>query len=121
MCNPLYLLGLLNSRVVSYHLRIVCPPKLGGYTRFNASNVTDTPIPTINFNDPADKKLHDDMVTLVERMLDLHKRVAAAKTGQEKTVLQRQIEGTDKQIDKLVYELYGLNDEEIAIVEGTTR
>jgi hypothetical protein len=47
--------------------------------------------------------------------------VAAAKTGQEKTVLQRQIEGTDRQIDKLVYELYGLTDDEIAIVEAATK
>jgi len=34
-----------------------------------------------------------------------------------KTVLQRQIDATDRQIDNLVYELYGLTDEEIKIVE----
>jgi type II restriction/modification system DNA methylase subunit YeeA len=33
-------------------------------------------------------------------------------------VLQRQIEAADKQIDELVYELYELTDEEIAVVEG---
>jgi len=33
-------------------------------------------------------------------------------------LLQRQIEATDKQIDRLVYELYGLTEEEIGIVEG---
>jgi hypothetical protein len=32
--------------------------------------------------------------------------------------LQRQIEATDRQIDRLVYGLYGLTAEEIAIVEG---
>ena len=31
---------------------------------------------------------------------------------------QRQIEATDEDIDALVYELYGLTEEEIAIVEG---
>jgi hypothetical protein len=36
----------------------------------------------------------------------------------DKTPLQRQITATDHQIDKLVYELYGLSDDEIAIVEG---
>ena len=35
-------------------------------------------------------------------------------------MLQRQIEATDRQIDRLVYELYGLSDEEIAIVEEAT-
>ena len=61
------------------------------------------------------------MVALVERMLDLHRRVAKTKTGHEKTLLQRQIEATDKQIDALVYELYGLSEEEVAIVEDAAR
>ena len=54
-------------------------------------------------------------------MLGLHKSLAAAKTDHDKTLLQRQITATDHQIDKLVYELYGLSDDEIAIVEGTER
>jgi hypothetical protein len=38
----------------------------------------------------------------------------------ERTVVQRQIEPTDREIDRLVYELYGLTDDEIAIVEQAT-
>jgi len=41
----------------------------------------------------------------------------AEKTPDEKTRLQHQIDATDKQIDQLVYELYGLTEEEIRIVE----
>jgi hypothetical protein len=58
------------------------------------------------------------MVPLVEKMLDLHQQLAAAKMPQAKTMLQRQVEATDRQIDNLVYALYGLSDEEIKIVEG---
>jgi predicted nucleic acid-binding Zn-ribbon protein len=58
------------------------------------------------------------MVALVERMLSLHKKLAAANTNHEKTNLQRQIEATDHQIDRLVYELYELTEEEIKLVEG---
>ncbi|MBN1889609.1 MAG: hypothetical protein JW850_16555 [Thermoflexales bacterium] len=76
------------------------------------------PIHPIDFSSPADVARHDQMVQLVERMLDLHKRLAAAQSPHDKTQLQRQIEATDKQIDALVYELYGLTDEEIRIVEG---
>jgi len=57
------------------------------------------------------------MVELVERMLDLHKRLAAAQTPHDKELLQRQINATDQQIDRLVYELYELTEEEIGIVE----
>ncbi len=53
-------------------------------------------------------------------MLKLHKSLAGAKTPNEKDALQRQIAATDGQIDALVYELYGLTDEEIKIVEETT-
>jgi len=52
------------------------------------------------------------MVELVEGMLKLHKRLGEVKTEHQKTVLQRQIEATDRQIDRLVYELYDLTEEE---------
>jgi hypothetical protein len=58
------------------------------------------------------------MVELVDRMLSLHKQLSSAKTSHDKTFIQRQIDATDEQIDQLVYELYGLTDEEIKIVEG---
>ena len=76
------------------------------------------PIRTINFSDPVDKARHDRMVTLVTQMLDLNKKLQDARLEQERTMLSRQIEATDAAIDKLVYELYGLTEEEIAIVEG---
>jgi hypothetical protein len=37
----------------------------------------------------------------------------AARNPNEKTRIQRQIDSTDEQIDKLVYELYGLTAEEV--------
>ena len=42
------------------------------------------------------------------------------KAAHERTALARQIEATDREIDALVYELYGLTDEEIRIVEEAT-
>jgi fido (protein-threonine AMPylation protein) len=60
------------------------------------------------------------MVALVEQMQELHTQFNAAKRPDKKTLLQRQIDATDKQIDQLVYELYGLTEEEIRVVEGTT-
>ena len=48
------------------------------------------------------------------------KRLLEADTSREKRVSQPPIEATDRQIDRLVYELYGLTEEEIAIVEEAT-
>lgn len=74
-------------------------------------------IRAINFSDATDKARHDRMVGLVEGMLEMHKDLAETKTEHEREVIQRQIDATDKEIDKLVYELYGLTEEEIGIVE----
>jgi type II restriction/modification system DNA methylase subunit YeeA len=57
------------------------------------------------------------MVELVERMLALHQQLAAVKLEHEQTARKRQIAAADRQIDHLVYELYGLSEEEIKIVE----
>jgi hypothetical protein len=113
-----YFLGLVNSTLLTYHLRMVCPPKLGGYTRFNATNISDLPIRRIDFTSAADKARHDRMVELVERMLSLHRQLPSAKTPHDRTRLERLIAATDDEIDRLVYDLYGLTAEEIKIVEG---
>ena len=44
--------------------------------------------------------------------------MSAAQTPNDQMLLQRQIDATDREIDRLVYDLYGLTDEEIKIVEG---
>ena len=53
-------------------------------------------------------------------MLELNRKLQAARVPDEKVMIQRQIDATDRQIDMLVYELYGLTDAEIAIVEDAT-
>jgi DNA-binding protein H-NS len=78
------------------------------------------PIRIVNFSDKSEKAAHDRIVSLVEQMLELHKQLATARTPQEKTALERQINATDSQIDRLVYDLYGLTEEDIKIVEGKT-
>ena len=76
------------------------------------------PISTINPKDPADISRHDRMVTLVTQMLNLNKKLQDARLEQERTVLSRQVEATDAVIDKRVYELYDLTEDEIKIVKG---
>jgi hypothetical protein len=76
------------------------------------------PIHHIDFIKSTGQKLYDQIISLVERMLDLNKQLGKTKTPQTKSVIQRQIETTDKQIDELVYELYGLAEDEIKIVES---
>ncbi|MBN2043760.1 MAG: N-6 DNA methylase [Anaerolineales bacterium] len=115
--DSLYLLGILNSKAVDFIMRMIASTKRGGYYEYKPMYMRQLPIRTIDFNNPAEVAQHDRMVALVEQMLGLHKQLAAAATPHEKDSLQRQIDAADGQIDALVYELYGLTEEEIRIVE----
>ncbi|MBI5291659.1 MAG: Eco57I restriction-modification methylase domain-containing protein, partial [Chloroflexi bacterium] len=112
-----YFTSLLNSHLLDWFLKQVSTTFHGGYFAANKQFLVQLPIRPINFSDPADKARHDKMVQLVESMLALHKHRAAARTQAEQEQIQRQIDATDRKIDALVYELYGLTAEEIGVVE----
>ena len=72
-----------------------------------------------NFPSQYEKARHDRIVSLVEQIPELKKcENEASLSSHEKKIISRQIDATDKQIDLLVYELYGLTEEDIRIVEG---
>lgn len=115
-----YLLALLNSRLMSwYFLHRSNIAQRDDFPKIVLKETRSLPFYPINLSNGSEKSNHDQIIKVVDQMLDLHKRLPAAKTPQEKTSLERQIAATDAQIDRLVYELYGLTPEEIQIVEGS--
>jgi len=113
-----YLVGILNSTLWTFLFSNISSEIRGGFFRWKRQYMENLPIRPIDPADPSDVARHDRMVALVEKMLDLNKRLAAAKAPHEKEALAGMIDATDRQIDRLVYELYGLTEEEIAVVEG---
>ena len=116
--NDLYLLGLLNSKALDFIMHSISSTKQGGYYEYKPMYVSKLPIYVPDFDNPVDKARHNRMVALVTQMLDLHKHLSLAKTDQEKRLIQQEIDSTDKQIDSLVYGIYGFTVDEIAVVEG---
>jgi hypothetical protein len=53
-------------------------------------------------------------------MLSLHKKLAAERNPQHRSQIEREIAATDRGIDAHVYQLYGLTDEEVAVIEAAT-
>ncbi len=106
---------------IDHYLKQISSRFRGNYYAYSRQYIENIPIRTIDFSDPQDVARHDKMVSLVETMLDLHKQLQEVGTPHEKTRIQNQIDYTDKQIDALVYELYNLTEDEIAIVEESTK
>ena len=70
-----------------------------------------------HFSNPEEVAQHEKLVALVESMLELQKKHHDAKMEQDKELYGRQIKIVDAQIDRLVYDLYGLTEEEVKVVE----
>ena len=110
----LFILAVLNSRLINVY-----------YRNFAVTNRDTTPqLKNIDLDKfpivVATNELQENtLVTLTNKMLELNKKLQKAQKGlDEWHDIQKQIEQTDKKIDTLVYNLYGLTEAERRIVES---
>ncbi|MCX7044516.1 MAG: N-6 DNA methylase [Candidatus Sumerlaeota bacterium] len=117
--SPKFAVGILNSRLLSLVFSQVAPKaEKGLFPKIIITDAKRLPFPAMNLEDKATKVRHDRMVSLVDQMLSAKRHLAAAKSDGDKDFYGAKCAALDRQIDALVYELYGLTPEEIQIVEG---
>ena len=110
-----FVLALLNSKLLSYlYLSQVTQATKDDFPQVTIQDLKSLPVPE------ADVARHDALVALAERMLGLQAALAdsEARSDDRRHALRRRIERLDEEIDAQVHALFGLNDEEIALVEG---
>ena len=56
---------------------------------------------------------------MVKKILELNNVLVSSKTPKEEKLLKIQIDKVDEQINAKVYELYGLSEEEVMIIEDS--
>ncbi len=112
-----FLLSILNSNLLWFYLKNTGYILRGGYFTFKTKYLENFPIPNLDLSKSSDKKKHDELVSLVDNMLETQKKLQSSKTEADKKLYQKKANAIDKKIDSIVYELYGLTDEEIKIVE----
>ncbi|EMJ94193.1 Eco57I restriction-modification methylase domain-containing protein [Leptospira alstonii] len=107
------LLAILNSSLMTYFYKNIASTKQGGYFEQKPMYISQVPIPN-----SASPKTKEKVISLVEQMLSAQKELQLATNDSDKKLLQQKCDLVDKQIDKMVYELYGLNEEDISIIEN---
>jgi hypothetical protein len=95
-----WLLGILNSRVVRFFIKNISPAMRGGFRRFKAIYMRQIPFAVAS----------PEKQRAVQRLVD---RILAAKQRDA----EADVTALEREIDQLVYALYGLTPEEIKIVE----
>ena len=115
-----YLLAIINSKLTAYFWRIMFADFKSSFPQVTIFSLSQVPVRKLDLKKPADKARHDKLVLLVDKLLVLMPKLRAATAESEKAVLQNAVTATDQQIDALVYELYGLTEDEIALVQGVS-
>jgi len=124
-CNDLdkekLILGIINSKSIYFFWKIMFTDFKASFPQVTIFSLSQVPIHEIDLKNKKEKSLNDKIVKFVDQMLDLHQRLIRTKLENERTIIQRQIDATDLQINQLVYELYGLTDNDIKIIEEATK
>ena len=97
-----YLLSILNSKLVSYLMNLWSISRRGGYIEYKVQYMEKLPIKDISLEE------QEPFINLVDKIYSIKKENKNYNTN-----------NLEKEVDNLVYELYGLTDEEIQIVEST--
>jgi hypothetical protein len=113
-----FVAAILNSKLINWFTYRFIFARAIRTMHFDAPVTDRIPFFKFDFSKPADKSRHDKLVMLVDKLLVLMPKLRAATSDSEKSVLQNAAAATDQQIDKLVYEFYGLTEEEKNMVEG---
>ena len=112
-----YLLALLNSKLLQWYFPFVSAPFRGGWLSANRQFLSLLPIRFIDYSNKREHTLHENILQMVDQIL------AAKQQPPSPPFPKGELHNADtsvleKQIDEMVYALYGLTPDEIAIVEG---
>ena len=118
-----YLLGILNSSLMSYLFRIRFQAKhlAGGYLAVNKGQLETLPIRIVGSHDRGGMKCRDAIIQLVDKMLVIVPKLRTEVRKQERQALQNAVQATDQMIDDHVCDLYGLTESEREIVENAVK
>lgn len=104
------LLGILNSRLMKFWYDMTVQETGKTFAELKLAYLYDLPLPKMSSMKA--------LATCVEQIFVSYESLQTSKVPSEKIRIERQIDATDREIDNLVYQLYGLTEDEIKIVEG---
>ena len=113
-----FLLGVLNSRLIGFYYRHWFGEKGKLFPQVKVRNLRQVPIPQIDLCCPKDVKARDELAGAVEELLSLNaRRKANPAENAQNDALRRRAEQLEHHVDRIVYDLFALSEEDIALVE----
>jgi len=118
--QPEFILALLNSKLLFWRLRGLSNLFRGGWITCTKQYFGELPIRLPDLSRSGEREAHDRLVELARQMISMNLSLADTRLEHEQHVITRRIAATDVEIDRIVYEYYGLNEAEIKLVNEVT-
>jgi len=117
--NLFFILGLLNSKLLNFFFKKYFTSKKEEiFPEIQSYHIDSLPIKKIDFEDKSEMTIVNKLISLVKIVLESNKKISLFASEQEIAFWENKNSSLVNQIDKIVYELYELSDEEIEIVEN---
>jgi hypothetical protein len=111
-----YVLGILNSELINFYFL----HKYVGDVNIKGDYLRQVPIRSITFTEDKDSRLYKQLISQVDSICELNRQLKNTRVPDEKISLERQLNAADDEIDKVVYELYDLTEEQVRLVKSGT-
>ena len=109
-------MGVINSKATRFFWKKNNSDEKKTFPKIKKEGILSIPIPIIS---KENKPLHDEISKLVDQLLKLNEEIKIAKLQTRFSQLESKIHYSKNRINEIVYKLYGLTPEEIAMVENT--
>ena len=109
--NLKFLLGIINSKLVDFYYCQMNPEKGEVLAQVKKQHVEQLPIPKY-----VSKERETEIIKLVDQLLQFNKDLQTTTLPEKAEQLKQRIEYNEDQINEIVYELYGLTEEEVKII-----
>jgi hypothetical protein len=111
-----FILGVVNSRLISHlYVNTSSIATKDDFRQTTLAELRRLPIPRHN----PSNGVHVELAATVAEILRLRDCLTSARAPHEREAMERQSNALDRRVDGLVYQLYGLTDDEIAHVESS--
>ncbi len=114
--SPNYILALINSKLLFWFLKSISNEFRSGWITCTKQYMSKLPIKLCNTQQ--DIEIKEKLEKNVAELINLYKEYTKSITHNDKKKYQQKIELIDNQIDQMVYNLYGLTEEDIKIIES---
>jgi len=113
-----YIIGLLNSNLLTYRFRFMSKLKSGGIYEYFWNNISKLPIKRIDFTNENETILYQAIESNVKKIMQLIEKGRTIKLQSDKIIYQGMIKKCEDEINKSVYKLYKITETEVCVIEN---